>query len=155
MKKSLTESEALRKIAAYCAYQERCEQEVRQKLTSWNIAYQTIENLIEKLQNEDFINEKRYINSFINGKFRLKKWGRIKIRYALRQKGLPDLAIDKGLQEMDTESYVETLEILAQQKANSIQYSKQNPKSKQTLFRFLQQRGFEIEFIQETLKKLF
>jgi len=154
MKKTLTESEALRKIAAYCAYQERCEQEVCQKLTSWKLAYQTIENLIEKLQNEDFINEERYVSSFVNGKFRLKKWGRIKIRYALRQKGFSDMMIEKGLQEIDMESYLETLQTLAQQKAHSINYSEQNAKQKQTLFRFLQQRGFEVEFIQETLKKL-
>ncbi len=93
----------------YCAYQERTQQEVRDKLYSYGLYPDAVEEVLTDLIGEDFINEERYAQSFARGKFRQNRWGRIKIRRALQQKRLSRYCIEKGMQEIDSEAYEETL----------------------------------------------
>ncbi len=148
MQTQLSESKALQKIASYCAYQERSEKEVRQKLQTWDLPYDLTEKLVEKLYTEDFINEERYARSFVRGKFNIKKWGRNKIRHALRQNDIAQTLIQNALTEIDPEEYRKVLTELTEKKRQ------QNPTDKNALFRFLTQRGFETDLVTEVLRQV-
>ena len=90
MKKEYTLEELLHKAASYCSISEHCTSEVEEKLLAWGVSADDKQKIIDRLIVEDFINEKRYCTHFVKDKFRFNKWGKIKIAYALRQKGLRD-----------------------------------------------------------------
>ncbi len=84
--KVYTQKQALIKAESYCAYQERCQQEVRDKLYSWGLHEVQVENVIAELIASNFINEERFAKAYAGGKFRIKKWGRVKISIAKLKK---------------------------------------------------------------------
>ena len=88
-----TPKEAKVKIAKFCAYQERCHQEVRDKLFSFGLLPNDVEEIIFELIQEDFINEERFTKAFVRGKFNYKKWGRIKITQELKRRKISDYCI--------------------------------------------------------------
>jgi regulatory protein len=143
--------EARQKIEAFCAYQERCDQEVRKKLNSWNLYQEDVDILIADLISHNFLNEERFAKSFVSGKFRIKKWGRIKIKQALKQKQISAYSINKGMEKIDPADYLDTLAELAIKKSRLIngdawqQYTK--------LQRYLNGKGFERDLIIDTLEK--
>ncbi len=102
-------SEYLPKIQKYCDYQERYQQEVRDKLYSWGVKTEEVEHLIAYLIEHDYINEERYAKAFVRGKFRIKHWGRNKIRMELKQRKISDYCIKEGLKEIQDTDYLETL----------------------------------------------
>ncbi|MBW7848600.1 MAG: RecX family transcriptional regulator [Bacteroidales bacterium] len=106
----------LDKIRRFCDYQERCISEVKDKLRSWEIQSEVCDKIIKILQNENLIDEDRYVKAYALGKLRNNHWGRNKILYALRMKGIPDLTIQIGLLELDTEEYTEVLKKLLKHK---------------------------------------
>src|SRR6187549_1978004 len=99
-KKLITPEKALQKAENYCAYQERSQQEVRDKIYSWGLHRNDVENIISKLITDGFLKEERFAQAYARGKFRIKKWGRNKIREALRGKKVPDSLINKSLKEI-------------------------------------------------------
>jgi len=119
-KKISDPKEALLKAQKYCAYQERCQQEVREKLYEWGISPDMLENTIAELISENFINEERFARVFAGGKFRIKKWGRIKIEGKLKSKNISEYCIKKGLEEIDEEDYQKTLRVVMEKKAQNI-----------------------------------
>lgn len=141
----------LHKAQAYCAYQERCTHEVNQKLHEWGVDETRIPKIIEKLSNENFINDQRFTETFVRSKFRLKKWGRNKIAYELRLKKIPASMISECLQNINDEEYQDTIQILLTQKTKEIK-EKDLYKKKQKLVRLLVSRGFEAELIYGNLK---
>src|SRR5690554_5143059 len=98
--KSYTPAEAKVKIAAYCAYQERCQKEVRDKLYGYGLSADDVESLLTAMILEGFVNEERYAQAFARGKFRLKKWGRVRIKKELKYK-VNDRCAAIGLKEID------------------------------------------------------
>ncbi|NTW31098.1 MAG: RecX family transcriptional regulator, partial [Bacteroidetes bacterium] len=98
--KVYTKSEALKKAANYCAYQERCQQDIRNKLYQWGLHSQEVEDLIATLIGENFINEERFSKAFSSGKFHILKWGKIKIKNELKQRNISEYCIRKGLEEI-------------------------------------------------------
>jgi len=105
-----TYEEALAKLQRFCAYQERCHNEVRTKLLEIKCYGDTLEEVITALIQEDFLNEQRFAESFTSGKYRLKSWGRNKIKLELKKKYVSAYCIRKGLASIDEEEYLETLE---------------------------------------------
>lgn len=105
-----TYEEALAKLQHFCAYQERCHNEVRSKLININCFGDMLEDVIAALIQEDFLNEQRFAETFTSGKYRLKSWGRNKIRQALKKKYVSDYCIRKGLASIDEIEYMKTLE---------------------------------------------
>ena len=140
--------EAKQKIEAWCAYQERCDFEVRQKLHSWNLHNEDVDILISDLITNNFLNEERFAEAYVSGKFRIKKWGRIKIRLHLKQKKISNYSIDRALSQIDEEEYLETLKNLANKKIVS---APNNWERKQKIKYFLQQKGFEHTLIDKVL----
>ena len=148
-------SKAKQKIASYCAYQERCQQEVRNKLYSYGLFSNQVEELIAWLITENFLNEERFAQTFAGGKFRVKQWGKIKISLALKQKNISDYCVKKGLAEIEEEEYLTTIQELANKKLTEQQLSFPNPyQLKDKVSRFLISRGFEPDLVWEVLKPM-
>ncbi len=137
------------KAAAFCAYQERCLSEVREKLYDWEAESADIEPIIEKLIEEKYLNEERFAQVYAGSKFRTKKWGKLKIRYMLKQKGIPSTLITKGLQEINPEIYYETLQTLASQKKEAMK----SKFDKIKLYNYLISKGFENDLVKEVIKE--
>jgi len=105
-----TFEEALTKLQRYCAYQERCHNEVRSKLIEIKCYGDTLEEVISMLIQEDFLNEQRFAETFTSGKYRLKSWGRNRIKQELKKKYVSDYCIRKGLASIDEIEYMDTLQ---------------------------------------------
>jgi regulatory protein len=108
-KKIMNPDIALLKAMKYCAYQERCQQEVRDKLYSFGLWPDAVEKIIGELIEQNFINEERFAKSYVGGKFRIKHWGRKKIELSLKRKGISTFCINKGLSEINDKEYIKTL----------------------------------------------
>jgi len=150
--KSFTPEEAKVKISAYCAYQERCQKEVREKLFDYGLSSQEVEKLITSMILEGFLNEERFAKAYARGKFRLKRWGKLRIKKELKLRMLNDTCINIGLKEIDEQEYSETLMYLAEKKWLNIQ-EKEIYKKKTKLYQFLSYKGFENELIQAAIEK--
>ncbi|MBD3636097.1 MAG: RecX family transcriptional regulator [Crocinitomicaceae bacterium] len=138
--------EAKQKIEAWCAYQERCDFEVRTKLSSWNMDQEHIDILISDLISNNFLNEERFAEAFVSGKFRIKKWGRVKIKQHLKQKKISDYSIQKGLSEIDEEEYLDTIKNLVESKLKSTK-GKNDWERKMKVKQYLYGRGYEAELV--------
>ena len=138
--------EAKQKIESFCAYQERCDFDVRKKLYSWNLYTEDVDALIAHLISNNFLNEERYAEAFASGRFRMKKWGRIKIKQHLKQKQISDYSINKALNSISDEEYLETLKQLLESKSRSVK-AKNDWDRKAKLVRYLSGKGYESELI--------
>lgn len=145
--------EALLKAERYCAYQERCTYEVLSKLEELHVSDNHIKNILEHLHENDFLNEERFAKSFVRGKFRIKHWGRIKIKQELRKKRLADSIIKLALQEIDAEQYIQTLKSIAVKKNKEIKESNKLL-HQQKLIRFLSSKGYEQDLVFDTIKSI-
>lgn len=153
-KKQLTKEQALQKARHYCGYQERSHADVKEKLYSFGLRKQEVEELLAQLIEDDYLNEERFARQFAGGHFRMKKWGRVKITYELKQKRVSDYCIKKGLKEIDEADYLKTLEKLAEDKWASL-------KSEPNLFAklrkaqdYLLQKGYESGLITRAIGKI-
>lgn len=146
-----TPEQALIKIRDWCAYQERCQQEARDKLYDYGLKTDDVENIIAQLVNENFINEERFAIAFAGGKFRIKKWGRVKIKQELKARRVSDYCIKKGLAVIDNTEYINTLKKVLALKAKSIT-EKNLLKKKQKLVRYALSKGYEQDIIFDLLK---
>ena len=152
--KTYTVQEAKERLEAYCAYQERCHREVVTKLRTMGMIPLTIDDIVVHLIQNDFLNEERFAKSFARGKFRIKKWGRVRIERELKTRGLSDYNIEVGLEEIDEEEYIDTFEIVAEKKQATIR--EKNPyKAKAKLANFLLYRGFEPDLVYEKVDELY
>lgn len=104
-----TQQEALEKLKRYCAYQERCHQEVRTKLLSLKIYGDWLEEIIVQLVEENYLNEERYARSYARGKHNIKLWGKTKIKTELKRRKISDYCIRKAMEEIDEEEYEKNL----------------------------------------------
>lgn len=140
----------LQKARHFCDYQERCIHEVREKLKTWKARPDVIEQLIVKLENEGYIDEDRYVRAFALGKLRHNKWGRNKIIFALRQKKIPELIIQIGLQEIDSEEYLHALRAVIS--AKHIDETDAH-KRKAKLAQYAIQKGFQPSLVWKVINE--
>lgn len=148
--KHYTPAVALTKAESWCAFQERSQQEVRDKLYAWGQYPDAVENIIAELISRGFLNEERFALAFAGGKFRVKKWGRVKIRVELKRKKVSDYCIRKALASIDEDAYLETLRRLAQEKMKATKES--HPlKKKYKVMSYLVSRGFENDLVREVV----
>lgn len=148
--------EAKAKLEALCAYQERCQFEMEQKLISWNFPSDQRDQLIADLISNNFINEERFACAFVSGKFNIKRWGRLKIKSHLKQKHISNYSIEKGIKEIDPDQYWDTLLTLCEKKQKEIQQKKGTIWDHKTkVFQFLLSKGYESDLISEAVKEVF
>ncbi|WP_367915647.1 regulatory protein RecX [Leadbetterella sp. DM7] len=144
----------LKKACSFCIYQERTQEEVREKLKSWHIPASEAEEIIAWLISENFINEGRYAQQFAGGKFRVKKWGRRKIIFALRSKGLSDRCIEEALAAIDEDEYRETLLALARRRKELLAAEESPLLTRKKITEYLVGKGYETDYIREALQAL-
>ena len=137
----------------YCAYQDRCQKEVRNKLYEIEAPYEAIEEIITTLIADNFLNEERFATSFARGKFYYKHWGRKKIENELKSRSVSSYCIKKGLKEIVAEDYTATLTRLTQKKIKELGGSFSLINKQQTA-NFLFNKGYESELIWEAIKSL-
>ncbi len=148
--KPISPAEALNKAAAYCTLCERCISEVSKKLTTWGVSPAEQQRIIDRLQDEGFINEERYCRAFVNDKLRFNRWGRVKIRAALYEKQLPREYIAQAIEDIDEEEYMQTLHDLVATKQRELK--NEDFATKQKIIRFAASRGFEPAKILQIVK---
>jgi regulatory protein len=153
MKKEYTLDELLHKAASYCSISEHCISEVEDKLNAWGVSSGDKQKIIDRLISEDFINEKRYCVYFVKDKFRFNKWGKIKISYALKQKGLNNDLINTALETIDEGEYDEMLASILKNRLAGLKYEFEYEKQGK-LFNFAQSRGFESNVINRVLRNI-
>ena len=146
--------QAIQRIRHYCAYQERAQQEVRDKLYELGMTKDEVEEIMSDLIAENFLNEERFAVQFAGGHFRIKGWGKVKIQHALQQKRVSSYNIKIGLKAIDGDAYHKTLEQLATKKWNSLKGERGLSRMAKT-YAFLHQRGFEPILYQPVVQKLY
>jgi regulatory protein len=151
--KRLTIQQALPKIENFCAYQERCHQEVSMKLKSYGLNQAEQDQILFKLIQSDFINEERFTMAFVGGKFRQKKWGKTKILMELKKRKISDYCIKKAMLEIKDNNYIDTIETLAIKYFKTIKKGQLYIKQQKTI-KYLMSKGYEYDLCQEIVKKL-
>lgn len=141
-KRELSPAEWLCKAENYCAVAERCSQEVSAKLQQWGAPAAIHANILRALEERGFLDAERYCRAFVHDKILFQGWGRIKVRMALRQKGLPSQTIEDGMSAVDDEAYSAVLRQVAAKKKGA---------NREQLARFLLQRGFSYDEIKAVL----
>lgn len=152
--KTYTVEEAKRKLEAFCAYQERYHKEVIDKLQKMRMIPIAIDEIVVHLIQNNFLNEERFAKSFARGKFRYKKWGRVRIGQELKRRGLSQYIIQSALKEIDDEEYMETFEILSEKKQAEIK-EKNIYKAKRKLADYLLYRGWESDLVYSKISELY
>lgn len=151
--KYYSKDQARAAIMRFCAYQERCHQEVRGKLRDLGIYGDTVDEIILELMEENFLNEERFACTFARGKFRIKQYGRRRIDRELRQRDISDYCRKKALAELDEYDYYGTLLQLAERKNQYLQ--EPNPwNRRRKLTDMLLRRGFESDLVKEAVKEV-
>ncbi len=151
-KKHLTKEQALQKLKHYCAYQERCHSEVKEKLYNLGVWKKEHDEIIATLIEENYLNEERFAIAFAGGRFRMKQWGRTKIKYELKQKQVSEYCIKKALKQIEEEEYLKVLGKLAKEKFVSLKNDQYLIRKKKTID-YLQQKGYEYELIIRSIEK--
>jgi regulatory protein len=141
---------ALSKAMAICSRSEHCTDDIRSKLQSWHVAESDIARIISELTRENFINEKRYAESFVKDKFRYNKWGKVKIRAGLKMKKIPGEIIKTALDSIDDETYRKTIEDLVYVHRRSVK-AKNQYDLKGKLLRYGLSKGFESDLLYDIL----
>ncbi len=145
---------AFLKLASYCAYQERSLQEVREKLSQYQFSEEEEEAIISSLREENFLNEQRFAETFAQSKFRQKQWGKRKIAYGLKQKGVDSQTLEQALASIDAEDYWATLTDLAEKKLAQLKPDLSLWDKKKKVSNYLLQKGFEGGLVREVLEEV-
>ena len=150
--KVYTVKEATERIQSFCAIQDRCQWEVEKKMKEWEISDEIIENILTDLILEKFVDEQRFAESFCRGKFRIKRWGKVKIKNELKIKKISENCINKGLSQINNKEYMQVLKNVYIKKRNSLKDTNQFIR-KGKIAKHLQHKGFESNLIWELINK--
>jgi len=151
-KKILTLLEAQKKMEHYCAYQERCHKEVVKKLQELGMIPISVDTIVSKLVEDNYLNETRFAQSYARGKFRIKKWGKIRIRRELKARDLSDYNIKKGLEEIPDLDYNTTFWALFEKRKKEV-YENIPSVQKKKIISYMVYRGWELEKIYEAMQE--
>ena len=150
-KQYFSKEEALQKAKQYCAYQERCHSEVKEKLYSFGMNKKEVDELLSELISENYLNEERFAILYAGGKFRIKQWGKVKIKYSLKQKQVSEYCIKKALTGIDEKDYTKTVQKLFDQKLKTLKAEKNIFIKKRKLQDHLMQKGFETSVVSKLI----
>ena len=153
MKKRPSKSDALAILQKYCAYQDRCHQEVRSKLLDLQIYGDDLEEIMADLITENFLNEERFARSFARGKFRLKHWGRKRIERELKLRNISDYCRRKAMEEIEEEAYQETINRLILRKSPQVRGSDLFIKRRK-IANYMINKGYEPHLVWGAVKEL-
>lgn len=147
-------SEILQKLARYCAYQERCVQELEQKMKTFEVTPSDYPFYLERLRENNYLNEARFVEIFVRSKFNQKSWGRTKINYELRKRGISASLLASAWDGIDDADYIEKARALLKKKKDEIKTGT-SPQRYQKCYNFGLSKGYESALVRELLKPLF
>ena len=150
--KPLSPDQVLDKMAKYCAYQERCVKDVRDKLKTFDIPQKEKDEILDYLLNNRFVDDERFAKSFVRGKINQSGWGVNKIRFHLIQKGIDKEIIEEALEQTDEEAYRQRLIDILKTKSKIVKAANAFEK-KRKLAAYAMQKGFEGNLVWDILKK--
>jgi regulatory protein len=153
MKDDFSIKEAIQKIESFCAYQERCHEEVVSKLRTMKMDAEEIDQIMVHLIADNFINEERFACSFARGKHRIKQWGKIRIVNELKFRNISQTLITAALKEISPEEYLETFHALAERQWKAIRETNTLKKRKK-FCDYMLRRGFESNLVYDKVKEL-
>jgi len=152
-KNNPTPLEIRSKLEHYCAYQDRCHQEVTSKLRDYGVTTQESDEIIAHLIAHNFLNEERFACSFARGKHRIKFWGKVRIVNELKFRNITQYNINRALKEISTEEYFTTFDVLSERLWESLRFEK-GLKKKKKFCDYLLRKGFESQLVYEKYKEL-
>ena len=152
IKLSKDEKVILEKMRSYCMYQERCILEVKKKLTRLHVVPKSKSKIIDHLIEDDYLNEVRFSKSFIQGKLRIKKWGRIKLNYELSIRGIKKFIIDEEINKISKVDYYQYFNEFSNNKIKTLTGSKEQ--KKRSFVNYFTYRGWENNLIYEKLNEI-
>lgn len=152
-KKHLTKEQALQKLKHYCAYQERSHSEVKEKLYALGVWKKEHDEIISTLIVENYLNEERFAIAFAGGRFRIKKWGRVKIKYELKQKQVSEYCIKKALKQIDQEEYYRVIHKMAKEKYAALKNDQYLVRKKKVMD-YLLGKGYEPAIISQVIQSI-
>ncbi len=141
------------KMAAICSRSEQCSFDIRNKILNTGLSSEEADDVIDKLKAERFIDDERYVRSYVSDKFKLNKWGKVKIRHYLKMKGFSDGIIQQGLDTINEDKYRQALLMTMKEKARAVRRKSRYEKMGQ-IIRFAQNRGYEPELIHRYLNEV-
>lgn len=153
MIRQITPEKALMRLEELCARAEHSTGELRRKLYNWHIAAEDADDIIESLRRRRFVDDARFAAAFVNDKYRFNHWGRIKIRYELRAKGVSQDIIDEAFTEIDEEIYMEALREFLINKNKTVREDEPYMR-RQRLFRAGIARGYEPDVVSKIVKNI-
>lgn len=153
-KQRLSPQEAWVKIQKYCAYQERCHKEVKEKLYSYSLTTEDVDELMARLIQENYLNEERFAKAYAGGKFRVKKWGRLKILRELKLRDISAYCIKEGMKEIDDVLYYEQLKTILYKRWEEMKKESHPFMRKKKTSSYLIAKGYEPDLVWDILKEL-
>ena len=145
--------QALNRASALCSRSEQAPSAIREKLLKWGLTPNEASQVLQRLLEEDFLNEERFSRAFVNDRFEFNGWGRIKIAYQLRQKGIPEDIIDDAMMFIDDDQYRERLIGLLRDKWQAVK-GREPRAAWAAMMRFASSRGFEASLSSECVKQV-
>ena len=142
-------------ILHYCKYQERCHSEVRNKLYELGCTSSEVEQQLTNLIETGVLNEERFAKAFAGGKFRMKQWGREKIKQQLRLRKISDYCIKKALTEIPGDDYDIILNKLISKKAEEVKKDRSILSRKSKIYRYMIQKGYERDLVTDVINSLY
>ena len=152
-KQGHTLTEATKKLEGFCTYQERCHMEVVDKLRDMGMITESIDLIVVHLIKHNYLNEERFARSFARGKFKIKKWGKIRIVNELKHRGISKYNIQTALKEIGEGDYVSTLDSLAKKRLASLKEPNLQKRRKK-LVDYMLYRGWESDLVYEKALEL-
>ena len=149
----LTLKEIEGKLQYYCSYQDRCHKEVTEKLKTFNVKHHESNQIISNLINDNYLNESRFCESFVRGKFKIKNWGKIRIISELKRRNISPYNITLGLKEVDDQDYLNKFEEIFKKKMSSLNNLSSDVKKKK-IISYLQYRGWESNLIYSKINEI-
>ena len=142
----------LDKIKSYCQYQERCTKEVRKKLNTLKARTESTEKIISFLKHNDFLKDERFVQFFIQGKLRIKKWGKIKLKYELKSRGINYQIIETSIKNIPDDEYISYFDEFS---SNKIKFLKGTmDQKKRSFINYFTYRGWENDLIYQKLRDI-
>ena len=151
--KTYSIEDALIRLQRYCSYQDRCHQEVHQKLKDMRMIPEAIDTIMASLISDDYLNESRYATSYVRGKFKIKKWGKYRLISQLKKKGLSKYTINQAISEINKDEYFHVFHDLAEKRFNSL-HEPNKLKKKKKLADYLLYRGWESHLVYDKVREL-
>ncbi|MFT4533520.1 MAG: regulatory protein [Saprospiraceae bacterium] len=136
-----------------CSVQDRCSSEIRTRLIEHGVYGDDLEQVLAELIVDNFLNEERFAKAYVSGKFKIKRWGKIKIRQGLKFRKISEYSIKKGMDEIDYDDYLSTITVLLEKKNANLRAKDKWDRLKK-LTSYAQQKGYEYDIIKEAISEI-